>query len=156
MNPEMKIIREVSDQAEEFYADAVRLGDHAAIALKAAHRSQMTSLENIAESTFKTSDIFDYIKKQTARFLYWRQPLPEQKGSSQGFGEQLRNHLETKLLNNLKTVCERLTIGNDTDEQKQERRRIHLLLMRQFIRQMVIEYEFQVSLGSGNSKKKEP
>ena len=34
MNPEMKIIREVSDQAEEFYADAVRLGDHAAIALK--------------------------------------------------------------------------------------------------------------------------
>ena len=68
MNPEMKIIREVSIQAEDFYDDAVKLGDHAAFALKAAHRSQMTSLENIAESTFKTSDIFDYIKKQTSTF----------------------------------------------------------------------------------------
>ena len=70
MNPEMKIIREVSIQAEDFYDDAVKLGDHAAFALKATHRSQMTSLENIAESTFKTSDIFDYIKKQTSRFPY--------------------------------------------------------------------------------------
>ena len=77
MNNEMKIIYEVSNQAEKYYQDAIDLGDHAAHVLKAAHRSQMTSLENIAESTFKTSDVFDFIKKQTARFSYWRQSMPE-------------------------------------------------------------------------------
>jgi hypothetical protein len=155
MNPEMKIIREVSIQAEDFYDDAVRLGDHAAFALKAAHRSQMTSLENIAESTFKTSDIFDYIKKQTSRFPYWRQPMREQKESNLGFGEHLKNYLESDLSKRLARICDakRLNIGNTTDEEKQERRRIYLLLMRQFIRQMVVEYEYQVSLGN---KKREP
>ena len=49
MNPEMKIIREVNIQAENFYNEAVKLGDHAAYALKAQHRSQMTNLENIAD-----------------------------------------------------------------------------------------------------------
>jgi hypothetical protein len=150
MNPEMKIIREVSIQAENFYDDAIKLGDHAAYALKAAHRSQLTSLENIAESTFKTSDIFDYIKKQTSRFPYWRQPTLDQKDSDLGFGERLKNYLESELKKTVVTICgpKRLEIGDSTDEEKQERRRIYLLLIRQFIRQMVVEYEYQVSLGN--------
>jgi hypothetical protein len=61
MNSEMKIISEVNIQAEDFYDDAVALGDLAAVMLEENHRSQMTSLENIAESTLKTSDVFDYI-----------------------------------------------------------------------------------------------
>ncbi len=154
MNPEMKIIREVSIQAEDFYEDAVRLGDHAAQALKAVHRSQMTSLENIAESTFKTSDIFDYIKKQTARFSYWRQPY---KDSKLGFGERLKNYLENDLAKRLTIICDsrHLNVGDTNDEQKQERRRIYLLLIRQFIRQMVVEYEYQVSPVGANADKRE-
>jgi hypothetical protein len=150
MNPEMKIIREVSIQAENFYDDAIKLGDHAALALTERHRSQMTSLENIAESTFKTSDIFDYIKKQTSRFPYWRQPMRDQKDRDLGFGERLKNYLESDLKKILVTICgpKRLEIGDVTDEEKQERRRIYLLLIRQFIRQMVVEYEYQVSLGN--------
>jgi hypothetical protein len=154
MNSEMKIIREISIQAEDFYEDAVRLGDHAAQALKAVHRSQMTSLENIAESTFKTSDIFDYIKKQTARFSYWRQPY---KDSNLGFGERLKQYLENDLTQRLTTLCDprHLDIGNSTDEQKQERRRIYLMLIRQFIRQMVVQYEYQVSPVAANASKRE-
>ncbi|SRR5712692_3121339 len=150
MNPEMKIIREVNIQAENFYDDAVKLGDHAANALKAAHRSQMTGLEGIAESALKTSDIFDYIKKQTARFSYWRQAFPEEKESDQGFGERLKDYLEKDLADKLTIICDpkRLNIGNKTDTDKEERRRIHLLLIRQFIRQMVVEYEYRVSIGS--------
>src|SRR5258708_30834451 len=127
MNSEMKIIREVSAQAEEFYNDAVKLGDHAAHALKAAHRSQVTSLEGIAESTFKTSDVLDYIKKQTARFTYWRQGFPEYKNPELGFGERLKNYLEDELARKRDIICgsEKLDIKN-----LQERRRIHLLLMR--------------------------
>lgn len=157
MNLEMKIVREVSIQAENFYNDAIKLGDHAAYALKARHRSQMTSLENIAESTFKTTDVFDYIKKQTARFPDWRQPFPEHRDANQGFGERLKNYLENDLQKKIVTICSsnRLNIGDVTDEEKQERRRIYLLLIRQFIRQMVAEYEYQVSLGN-RQEKKEP
>src|SRR5260370_28587055 len=96
MNPEMKIIREVNIQAENFYSEAVKLGDHAAYALKAQHRSQMTNLENIAESSFKATDILDYIKRQTARFSYWRQPFPGDKDANTGLGEQIKQYLENR------------------------------------------------------------
>ncbi|HKV57086.1 MAG TPA: hypothetical protein VJO32_02355 [Ktedonobacteraceae bacterium] len=149
----MKIISEVSNQAEKLYENAIALGDHAAHVLKAAHRAQMTSLENIAESTFKTSDVFDYIKKQTARFPYWRQSMPESQSSpgnedaNQPFGIRLKNYLEQYLKKAADDICDpsHLNIGNTTDKEKQERRRIHLLLMRQSIRQMVAQYEFRVS-----------
>src|SRR6266853_6221189 len=134
MNHEMKIIYEVSNQAENYYEDAIDLGDHAAHVLRAVHRSQMTSLENIAESTFKTSDVFDFIKKQTARFSYWRQSMPENPSSSgnkkvnQGFGLRLKEFLEQDLKKAAEELCDpsRLDIGNTTDKDKQKRRRIHL------------------------------
>ncbi len=148
MNEEMKIIREVSIQAENLYDDAVKLGDHAAFALKAAHRAQISSLESIAESTFKTSDIFDFIKKQIARFPYWRQPFPEHRDTTIGFGERLKSVLENELSKKQAIICNHLNIGNNTDAEKQERRRIYLLLIRQFIRQMAVEYEYQISPGT--------
>lgn len=153
MNNEMKIIYEVSIQAENCYEDAVKLGIHAAQTIK-GNRSQMTNLENIAESSFKTSDIYDYIKRQTARMRFWRQLLPNAKGNALGFGEQLRSYLETNLAKRVDEICspERLNIGDTTDEQKQERRRIHLLLIRQFIRSMVIHYEYRVSQTNENKK----
>ncbi len=154
MNPEMKIIREVSVEAEDFYDKAVELGQHAADALKSRHRSQMTGLENIAESTFKTSDVFDYIKKQTARFPHWRQS-PERRSAAPGFGESLQIYLEGKLAERRDDVCKRLGIGDTSYEHKQERRRVYLLLIRQFIRSMVVEYEYQVSRKSNEQNGKE-
>ena len=139
--PELKIIREVSDQAENFYNEAVTLGNLAADTLKERHRSQMTSLENIAESTFKTSDVLDYVKKQTARFSYWRQG---------DFGERLRKVLEENLAKRRDVICGEK--GLDIPDMR-ERRRIHLLLMRQFIHHMVVHYEYQVNFG--NKKKGE-
>lgn len=154
MNREMQIVREVSIEAEDFYEDAVKLGDHAASTLEVRHRSQMTGLENIAESTFKTSDVFDYIKKQTARFSHWRQPFSEPKNSNQGFGERLKAYLEGELVEKLDNVCKRLGIG-DSYKDKQERRHIYLLLIRQFVRSMVVEYEYQVSRESKANYRKE-
>src|SRR5258708_39444003 len=106
MNDEMKLIREVNIQAENAYEHAVQMGDRAAHSFqllntpgkKNNHRSQMTNLENIAESAFKTSDIFNYIKRQTARQDYWRQalpgyPVPGRKDNTDvGFGEGLREY----------------------------------------------------------------
>src|SRR5258708_38278066 len=116
------------------------------------HRSQMTNLENIAESAFKTSDIFNYIKRQTARQDYWRQalpgyPVPGRKDNTDvGFGEGLREYLEKNLLEErVKIIARNLKLEGDTDAEQQERRRIHLLLIRQFIRSMIIQYEYRVS-----------
>jgi hypothetical protein len=148
MNREMKIIREVNIQAENFYEDAVKLGDHAAFALKAVHRAQITGLENIAESAFKTSDVFDYIKKQIARFPYWRLPFPEHQDVNIGFGERLKHYLEHDLAQKMTSTCSGLDIGATTDQDQQQRRRVYLLLMRQFLRQMAAEYEYQVSPGT--------
>ena len=125
---------------------------HAAEALKARHRSQMTGLENIAESTFKTSDVFDYIKKQTARFPHWRQPS---RSAARGFGESLQVYLEVELVSKRDKVCTRLKFGDTSYDDKQERRRVYLLLIRQFIRSMVVEYEYQVSLESNTKNGKE-
>lgn len=152
MNLEMRIIREVNVEAENFYEDAISLGDHAAFALKAAHRAQITGLESIAESAFKTSDVFDYLKKQIARFTYWRLPFPEHPDATLGFGERLKRYLEQNLTQTLDALCARLKDDQTTVDQ-QTRRRIHLLLIRQFLRQMAAEYEYQVSPGT---KKKEP
>jgi hypothetical protein len=151
MNNEMQIIREVNAQAEAFYAVAEHLGQHAAYALKASHRSQLTGLENIAESAFKTTDILDYIKKQTARYSFWRQGYPRSENPDEGFGESLKNYLDRDLRTKRDTLCNgRLKIGDKTDEEKQLRRHVYLLLMRQFIRQIVIEYEYSVSQSNVN------
>jgi hypothetical protein len=147
---QVKIIREVNIQAEEFYKDAVDLGIHAAYALKVNHRSQMTGLENIAESAFKYTDIFDYIKRQTARYSYWQQG-PERERPGEAFGERLLNYLEKDLSNRRDNVCKRLKIYDMTDEDKQLRRRLYLLLIRQFVRQMVVQYEYRARL-LGNQK----
>jgi hypothetical protein len=155
MNPEMKIMREVSDQAENFYDDAVGLGDHAANALEARHRSQMTELENIADSALKSSDIFDYIKKQSARFPYWRKGFAEHSDPKIGFGERLKTYLEKDMALKLKTICDpnHLNIGDSSDGDKKKRRRIYLMLIRQFIHQMVAEYEYQTSPAPPAKKK---
>ncbi len=146
MNKEMQIILEVNNQADIFYEDAVKLGDHAGAVLKRS-RSQLTGLETIAESTNKTSDIFDYIKKQTARNSSWRQTHKD--SPNELFGVRLKNYLDTNLKERVGIICKKpsLEIGDKSEEDQRERRRIHLLLMRQFIRQMVVEYEFQVNLG---------
>ncbi len=149
---DMKVIREVSNQAEVFYKDAEALGNHAAHAFgsKAEHRSQMTSLENIANSTFKTSDVFDYIKKQTARHDEWRRTFQQSDVPNTGFGERLLKFLQENLATTLNTLCSsnRLNVPSNTEVGQQERRRLHLLLMRQFIRQMVAQYEYESSLTS--------
>ena len=153
MNRTMKIIREVNNQAELFYSDAVGLGDHAAYALGKARRSQMTSLENIAESTMKSTDVFDFIKKQIARHDDWRKPFKDHKDANQGFGERLKTYLEKSFPPKIDTICHSVGIDNVTDKDQQQRREIYLLLIRQFIRQVVVQYEYRVNPDKGNPER---
>ncbi len=173
MNEAMKIVREINIEAELFYGEAQKLGKHAADALTGKRRSQMTGLENVAENALKTSDIFDYIKRQIARSAEgkdWRAPEKKaieqpaaqaEQEEQQGFGARLKTYLEKDMEHRRDRVCGRINIAgaNDRptrtkskeDDQAQraklqadrwKRQDIHLRLMRQFIRQMVIQYEY--------------
>lgn len=157
MNDEMKVVREVNIQAEGFYGDAESMGRHAAEALGRneppgkKRRSQMTSLENIAEGALKTSDVFDYIKKQTARFEDWRKGYTEGEQSYGPFGLRLKDYLEKNIAGRRDSICDarHLNVSNQTEDGRRERQRIYLLLIRQFIRQVVAQYEFSVNLKPG-------
>jgi hypothetical protein len=158
MNEAMKIVREINIEAERFYDEAQKLGKYASDALTGKRRSQMTGLENVAENSLKTSDIFDYIKRQIARSKEgqdWRAPEKEaarkqkqqaeeqpvaatQQQEVQGFGERLNASLR-KLEERRNNICKRIDIPV-TDRWK--RQDIHLRLIRQFIRQVVIQYEY--------------
>ena len=147
MNREMQIIREVNIQAENFYEDALQLGNHAAHALRKEHRSQMTGLENIANSALKASDILDYIKRQTARFSYWRQGFASPDNPQGAFGERLKHYLEQDLATKRDIICgpKKLDIDAETDEHRHVQRRVYLLLIRQFLHQMIVQYEYCVN-----------
>ncbi len=150
MEKEMQIILEVNYQAEVFYAEAIQLGDHAAFALGDKHRAQMTGLESVAESAFKVSDVLDYVKRQTGRFPYWQQRAPENasfKGTSdESFGERLKMYLEQTLAQKRDAICkDRLKIGDKTEGERATYRHVYLLLVRQFVRHMVIHFEYRVS-----------
>jgi hypothetical protein len=97
----------------------------------------------MAETTLKTSDVFDYIKKQIARFEDWRRGLPENKNPNEGFGEGLKKYLEDDLSLKRDQVCLAVGIAKSDVRKRQE---VYLLLIRQFIRQVVAQYEYCVSL----------
>jgi hypothetical protein len=138
------IMLRINEQAELFYDKSQELGILAAQSFteergeerQQRHRSQMTNLENIAETTSKATDVLDYIKKQIARQEEWR---------NKNFGEILKSYIESNLKADVPIICASVGIDDKTDEDRRERRRIYLLLIRQFIRQIVVRYEYHVS-----------
>ncbi len=138
MNEEMKIILRVNEEAEHFYSTSQELGTLAAEKIGRDHRAQMTSLENIAESTFKVTDVLDYIKKQMSRDKGWSSKA----SNSQSLGESLKTFLEGRLKDIAARVANDVGLNEDSDEHKRKQQHIYLLLIRQFIRQMVVQYEY--------------
>ena len=137
----------VNEEAVKFYNKSQELGELAAKSFlqekdHQRHRSQMTGLENIAETTLKWTDVLDYIKKQMARPRGWT-TLYEGKS----FGESLKRYIEEELPGNVGRVCynDKIHIGNESDDDKQVRQQVYLDLIRQLIRQIVVQYEYRVN-----------
>lgn len=159
MNKRTKIILRVNEQAELFYSDSQRLGNMAAATFLEdpknqhlsgeeqkrklqRHRAQLTGLENIAETTLKFTDVLDYIKKQIARPQShgWRE---EYQGKR--FGEELKTYIEQNIPEYVGRVSNLAGIGNTDETDARDRQYIYLHLIRQFIRQLVVQYEYRVS-----------
>ncbi len=140
MNQQMKILKEIAQvtDRDDFYNRAKELGDAASQAFESRHRSQMTNLENIANSTLKVTDVLDYIKKQVAkddRHQTWRK---------NNFGERLKDYIEQSLRVRRREICGKL---ESVEENTSEGQRIYLSLIRAFVSQLVVHYEYQVTVG---------
>jgi len=145
LNKRTMIILRVNEQAERFYDKSKELGTLAARSFfeerdRQRHRAQMTGLENIAETTLKATDVLDYIKKQIARQEGWRKEYDGKR-----FGESLKTYIENNLRRDVTSVCASVGIGDETDEDKRQRQYIYLQLIRQLIRQVVVQYEYHIS-----------
>lgn len=159
------IIMRVNEAADTFYDKSQDFGTIAADAFREReaeekkHRSQLTGLENIAETTTKVSDVLDYIKRQTARQDGWKAPYDKkrlgeilgyaqedrvQKYVGQCFGEILKNYIENDLGQVRANICSALGIGQKDEQDLRDRQQIHLYLIRQFVRQIVVQYEYLV------------
>ena len=125
----MKILRQVALRADSFYAKAEQLGGRAARALSDKKRSQINGLEGIANSALKTSDVFDYIKVRTARQEEWRK---------ENWGPDLLDYLSRDLRDQRKSICQQLNIDANSAEGIQ----VHLLPIREFVRQLAAHYEY--------------
>jgi len=133
----LKIIREVSVRADNFYTQAEELGSIAARVLKEKeenrHRSQITKLENIANNAMKVTDVVNYLKKQTARIEGWqREILGKRLIDTLGFGGTLEQTSQQ--------ICTTLSLADPAIKQH-----IHLLLIREFVRQLAAQYEWKVT-----------
>jgi hypothetical protein len=137
MSRQMQIVRAVALAADGFYEDAKQLGETAAACFTGGRRSQITGLESLANSAIKVSDILDYIKKQVGK----DSDKPEkQTWRKSDFGKQLLDYLEKNLRRELDTLS---LSPPSTDRAEQQR--VHLMLIREFVRQLSAHYEYSRS-----------
>ncbi|MBU0496244.1 MAG: hypothetical protein KKA73_07105 [Chloroflexi bacterium] len=136
----MRMLREVALRADGFYPTAERLGHKAAKELTERKRAQITGLESIANSALKTSDVFDFIKIRTARQKEW------QNGH---WGSELLKFLSQDLRRHREQICAVLQV----EPQSAEGLEVHLLLIREFVRQLAAHYEYDCQFpGSGGTR----
>lgn len=138
-NVHLKIMKEISIVADgdDFMAKAKEMGKRAKEIFKDKHKSQMRNLENVSNSAYKVTDIFNYIKRQT--------------GKDRDNNNWSKNSLGKDLLRTLMTIKEEK--GNQiyqslSLDDPEDRLSINLSLIREFVFQMVVHYEFLLQGGA--------
>lgn len=125
----MQILREVALRADGFSEQAEDLGKRAAQALTDSKRAQITGLEGVANSALKVTDVLDFVKIRTARHKEWRE---------NSWGPDLLRFLHHDLREQRKQICVALHI----DHQSADGLEVHLLLIRELVRQLAAHYEY--------------
>ncbi|RLC20132.1 MAG: hypothetical protein DRI57_05515 [Deltaproteobacteria bacterium] len=134
MSERMKMLKEVAICADKFPKKTESLGGIATEAFGNKHKAQIKSLENIANTALKVSDVLDYIKRQTGK------SEQDKRWKSKQLGERLLNEIREHLKKDRDTVCKRLNITAEENHLE-----VYLLLIREFVRQVVIHYEYEIS-----------
>lgn len=126
----LRVLREVALRADRFQGPAERIGSNAAAALGRNKRAQITGLESAANSALKVTDVLNYIKLRTARHSEWRR---------EQWGEDLLEFLTHELRDHKHEICNSLAIDRNSIEGLE----VHLMLIREFARQLSAEYEYR-------------
>jgi uncharacterized protein YaaR (DUF327 family) len=137
MNERMKIQKEVAIIVDTFSDNTKAFGKKAKNAFAEKHKSQMRNLENIANSTLKASDVLDYIKRQTGR------SEKDKMWKKDNFGNELLDKLEKELKKKRDQISDKLSVTKEID-----RLDIYLMLIREFIKQIVVHYEYELGESS--------
>lgn len=130
MNQRLIILKEVAMRADNFQSQAEKMGKIAAKAFET--KRPMRNLENIANGAMKVSDVLNYVKRQTGK------SSKGEKWKKDGFGEELLNIVENRHLKERDRICEKLRVSSE-----ETRLDVYLLLIREFIRQLVVYYEYE-------------
>lgn len=129
----MQIMRQVALRADGFYGKAEEL---AGLAVDGGtKRAQISGLETLANSTLKSTDVFDYIKLRTGRHQQWR---------NKEWGKQLLTYLMRDLKSTRREIC----VALDLSAESPEAQRAYLLLIREFIHQFAAHYEYAAAIGT--------
>ena len=133
------MLKEVAETADGFEKRTSSLGETAADCFGEKHKSQIRNIENLAYSTNKVTDIKDFIKKQTGKHKEW---------SKNNFGKDLLEEI-TNLTTGAKKIKEKINLKFVSAEEKDlpSIREIHILLIRDFIKQVSAHYFFELSGG---------
>ncbi len=127
MHRTLAIRRAVALRSDQFAAKAEELGALAAQVISGTSgRSQLTGLEAVAQGTLKIADILDYIKLRVGRQDAWRRS---------DFGRQLLGYLQSEIKG-------KANIPIQPQLTPAEQHQVTLLLMREFIRQLMAHYEY--------------
>jgi len=133
-----KIISRLTSQ-EEFYKRAKELGITASRIFY--NKNQLRNLLTIASTTLKITDILNYIKNQAAK------TSGGDNWNKSGFAHELINLLyedENQLIGKYKKefVRQMTTVQTTEKVDAVNLQQVHLQLCREFIKQMVVQYNF--------------
>jgi hypothetical protein len=131
----LKVMREVALRADNMQETAREIGGNAALGLTRSRRAQVTGLESIANSALKTTDVLDYIKLRTAR-------QRRDEWTYGNWGPVLLDYLSKTLASERDVICKQLGIDVPSIDSVE----VHLMLVREFVRQFSAEYEYQCRL----------
>jgi len=137
---ELALRRTVAAKSDLYYEATKEFGGLARIAFAAgaSGKAQIRNLENIANSASRVSDILDFVKRQSGRQTRWL---------THEFGPLLLKKLDNDLKADSEQVFKEVqtaTSGLTTSEvgglHEDDRRRIHILLCREFVRHLSAHY----------------
>lgn len=141
------MMKETARMADEFEPETHELGVWAAECFEGRHKAQIRGLENIAYSTNKVTDVKDYIKTQTGRHKEWQKKYvgskPEWKNKS--FGTVILSEIGdlSKKAESIQENIKKQLSGKSPDDEHEQIpsvREIHLLLIRDFVKQLSAQF----------------
>ena len=137
---EIALRKQIALKSDEYFDQTKSLGETAFLAFGEHKKSQIRNLENIANSALVVADVLDFIKRQTGR-------LTKQWGHDD-FGKNLLETIDTTLRKNAQDIhAQVMSQISDNQMFDADRRRIHLILCREFIRHLAAHYLYSVGLG---------